>query len=155
MELILWRHAHAIDGGPDLADLERPLSPKGVKQAARMAQWLDARLPENCKILVSPAKRTLQTVAPLMRKYKVLPELGPEANPLHLLEAANWPNSRECVLIVGHQPTLGRLIATLVQGQDQEFELRKGYICWISQREREGKLQTWIKALLGAEMCAK
>ena len=34
MDLILWRHAEAEPGEPDL---ERALTPKGVKQARRMA----------------------------------------------------------------------------------------------------------------------
>ncbi|MCX7742520.1 MAG: histidine phosphatase family protein, partial [Tepidimonas sp.] len=44
MDLILWRHAEAEDldetdeGGGD--DLSRRLTPKGEKQAARMAAWL-------------------------------------------------------------------------------------------------------------------
>src|SRR3954452_13252336 len=54
MDLILWRHAEAEPGEPDLG---RRLTPKGLKQAARMAEWLDARLPDTCKILSSPAER--------------------------------------------------------------------------------------------------
>ena len=61
MDLILWRHAEAEPGEPDL---ERALTPKGVKQARRMADWLTSQLPDSCRILVSPARRTLQTAAP-------------------------------------------------------------------------------------------
>ena len=49
MDLILWRHAEAEeaqDGGDDLA---RPLTPRGEKQAARMAAWLDRQLPEGLR----------------------------------------------------------------------------------------------------------
>jgi phosphohistidine phosphatase len=42
MDLILWRHAEAEEGGPDL---ERKLTPKGRKQAKRVAAWLLQRLP--------------------------------------------------------------------------------------------------------------
>lgn len=37
MELLLWRHAEALDG---IGDLQRPLSPKGQQQASKMAAWL-------------------------------------------------------------------------------------------------------------------
>jgi phosphohistidine phosphatase len=37
MELILWRHAEAEDGIPDMA---RELTSKGKKQAKHMAAWL-------------------------------------------------------------------------------------------------------------------
>ena len=40
MDLILWRHADAAQGG---RDLERKLTARGSKQAARMAEWLVAR----------------------------------------------------------------------------------------------------------------
>ena len=55
MELILWRHAEAEDGAPDIA---RELTAKGHKQATKMAEFLRPRLPENTRILVSPARRT-------------------------------------------------------------------------------------------------
>ena len=42
MDLILWRHAEAEDGVPDL---ERRLTGKGRKQAERVAQWLLQRMP--------------------------------------------------------------------------------------------------------------
>ena len=38
MDLILWRHAEAEPGAPDHG---RRLTPKGEKQAARMAAWLE------------------------------------------------------------------------------------------------------------------
>ena len=65
MDLILWRHAEAEMSEPDL---QRALTQKGQKQARRMGQWLDAQLPAGCKILVSPALRTLQTAEALGRK---------------------------------------------------------------------------------------
>ena len=152
MDLILWRHADALYTTPDLP---RELSPKGFKQAKRMGQWLDARLPENCRVLSSPATRALQTVEALGRKYKIHPELAPDASALQLLQAINWPHGKEAVLVVGHQPTLGQVASTLLFGREDEFEIRKGYVCWISQREREGSVVTWMKALLGPDLCSK
>ena len=52
MELILWRHADAEDGGPDL---ERRLTARGRKDAAAMAKWLAARLPAATTVLSSAA----------------------------------------------------------------------------------------------------
>ena len=58
MELILWRHAEAEDGIPDA---KRPLTERGQKQARKMAKWLRKRLPEDTRIIVSPALRCRQT----------------------------------------------------------------------------------------------
>ncbi len=84
MDLILWRHAEAEESPADAQggnDLERSLTPRGEKQAARMAAWLDRQLPERARILVSPARRCEQTALALGRKYKIRAELGPDAPP--------------------------------------------------------------------------
>ena len=113
MELILWRHAEAE---PGLPDAERKLTAKGRKTALKMAAWLDSGLPANCKILVSPTVRTVQTAEALGRKFKIVPGLAPGADPEQLLTLANWPHGREPVLVVGHQPTLGQAAALLISG---------------------------------------
>lgn len=86
MHLILWRHAEAEAGVPDL---ERRLTAKGLKQAARVGKWLDLRLPANCRILVSPAKRAQQTALALDRKFKTREELAPNAAAASVLAAAD------------------------------------------------------------------
>ena len=58
MDLILWRHAEAEEAADGGDDLERALTSRGEKQAARMAGWLDRQLPEGLRVLASPAKRT-------------------------------------------------------------------------------------------------
>ena len=78
MDLILWRHAEAEEAAPGGSDAERELTPRGEKQALRMAQWLERQLPESTRILSSPARRCEQTVLCLGRKYKVRDELSPD-----------------------------------------------------------------------------
>ena len=43
MDLILWRHAEAQEPEGDMTDLDRALTRRGDKQAARMAAWLEAQ----------------------------------------------------------------------------------------------------------------
>ena len=57
MDLSLWRHAEAHEGQEGEDDLLRRLTPRGEKQAARMAVWLDRNLPEGLRVLASPARR--------------------------------------------------------------------------------------------------
>ena len=152
MELILWRHAEAEMTAPDL---KRELSSKGQKQARRMAEWLDQQLQESCRILISPATRTLQTVEPLGRKFKVQPELGPGADPRTVLELVNWPRSKEPVLVVGHQPTLGQLAALLLCGEAQEWNVKKASVWWFVQREAEDPYSLYLKAVMSPDMIVK
>jgi phosphohistidine phosphatase len=144
MELILWRHAEAEDGMPDLG---RELTDKGRKQAARMADWLNPRLPQDTRILVSPAARALQTAQALGRGYKETPALAPGVSVDEVLAAAGWPDSAYPVLIVGHQPTLGQVAMQLLAGQPGDLTLKKGGIWWFQGRERAGQLQVVLRAV--------
>jgi phosphohistidine phosphatase len=139
MELILWRHAEAVEGGPDL---ERALTAKGERQARRMAELLAPRLPKAARILVSPAVRTRQTAEALGRPFRIEPAIAPEASVEALLQAAGWPDGEGCVLVVGHQPTLGQVAARLLTGCDAGLSLRKGAVWWLSGRERVGDVAT-------------
>ena len=47
MDLIIWRHAEAEDPREGLDELQRALTTRGEKQAARMAKWLDLCLPDS------------------------------------------------------------------------------------------------------------
>ena len=148
MDLILWRHAEAAPGDPDLA---RELTPRGVKQAKRIARWLEPRLPNSCRILVSPATRTEQTALALTRKFKTRSELAPDVPPESVLAAAKWPDSRETVLVVGHQPTLGRVVSLLVAGQDAEWSIPKGAIWWLSNRRKSSAPGVVVRAVMAPD----
>jgi len=152
MELILWRHAEAELGEPDEG---RALTGKGHKQAWKMADWLDRNLPESCRILVSPATRTLQTAEALGRKFKIHTDLAPDKSPEQLLAAANWPDSREPVLIIGHQPTLGLVAAQLIGGLPQEWSIRKANVWWIAQRERGDITTNYLRAVMAPDLITK
>jgi len=47
MDLILWRHAEAFEAEGEEADMNRSLTPRGERQAARMA--LRVKIEENVK----------------------------------------------------------------------------------------------------------
>lgn len=159
MDLILWRHAEAHDH-PDLLlgrqgdalDLARRLTPRGEKQAARMAAWLDRQLPSAARVLTSPAQRTEQTAMALDRKYKVREELAPGGDPLALLELAQWPHGKTPTVVVGHQPTLGQVVARLLGLAEEDCPVRKGAVWWLRQRERAGVVQTVLVTVQTPEL---
>ncbi|MDO9466402.1 MAG: histidine phosphatase family protein [Thiobacillus sp.] len=144
MDLILWRHAEAEEGTPDL---ERELTDKGRKQASRMADWLNPRLPPDIQVLASPATRTLQTAQALGRYYDQVPALAPGASAEAVLAAVGWPHAPYPVLIVGHQPTLGQVAIRLLAGQDGDLTVKKGGIWWFQGRERGGQMQVVLRAV--------
>ena len=152
MDLILWRHAEAVEKSEPEHDLDRALTPKGERQAQRMAGWLNRQLPSGTRVLVSPALRAQQTAAALERKFKTLPVLAPEGSVEALLQAARWPDALEPVLVVGHQPALGLTAAYLLSGQAQGWAVRKAGVWWLRAREREGQLQVVLHAALSPDM---
>lgn len=155
MDLILWRHAHAGDHLADPAeDLLRPLTPKGERQAARMAQWLQQHLTDSTRVLVSPATRTQQTALALGRPFKTVDALAPDRSADDLLAATRFPRSREAVLVVGHQPTLGRVAARLLEATDPttSWSMKKGAVWWLRWRERADQPQITLHAVISPDM---
>lgn len=144
MDLILWRHAEAHDEAADQEDLQRTLTHRGDKQAARMAAWLDRQLPEGVRVLCSPARRTEQTAQALGRKYKLRAELLPGGTAEDLLELVQWPQAKGAVLVIGHQPMLGQTIAQLLGLKEADCTVRKGAVWWLRQRQRLDSLQTVV-----------
>jgi len=153
MELILWRHAEAEDGGPDLG---RKLTGKGEKQAHRMAEWLHAHLPDSARILVSPATRAQQTAKALAeighRKLKTVEQIAPGASAADILAAADWPDSRQPTVIVGHQPTLGWVVSDLLVGGAQPWSVKKGAVWWLQSRARDGEEQVVLRAVVNPDL---
>jgi phosphohistidine phosphatase len=149
MDLILWRHAEAEEGEPDL---ERRLTAKGRKQAERVAAWLQQRLPTRFVFVASPARRTCQTADALALPYKTSPKLLPGALPEELLDAAGWPDKKGAVLVVGHQPTLGRVASRLLAGRDEEWTIKKGGLWWLNERERDGSVEVVVRAVLSPDL---
>jgi phosphohistidine phosphatase len=152
MNLILWRHAEAHELSLTGTDMDRALTPRGEKQAKRMGQWLDRQLPEGARVLVSPARRTEQTAMALGRKYKIRPELAPGCSVDQLLEVAQWSDDKATVLVVGHQPTLGHVIATLLGLSASACAVKRGAVWWLRSRERDGQLQTVVVTVQSPEV---
>jgi phosphohistidine phosphatase len=148
MDLILWRHADAGDAIEDATDAQRALTSKGEKQAQRMAQWLHRHLPESTRVIASPTVRTRQTAQAYGDRFKLLDALAPGGTVEGLLAAARWPDAREAVLVIGHQPTLGMTAAWLLCGQAQPWSVKKGAIWWLRQRDRESRGDVVLHAVL-------
>ncbi|HET7671607.1 MAG TPA: histidine phosphatase family protein [Burkholderiales bacterium] len=133
MEIILWRHADAEPGADDLA---RRLTRRGEQEAAAMAQWLRGRLPAAYTLLASPAVRAQQTAAALQPPVTDK-SLAPGASVAAIRKAAEKHNG--LVIIVGHQPDLGRAAAQFA-GAPGEWHVEKGAIVWLTGP----RLRAWL-----------
>lgn len=149
MDLILWRHAEAEEGSDDM---QRALTRRGQKQASAMATWLRKQLPDDFALLASEALRSQQTAALFAKSYEVVPALNPDASVEQVLSAIDWPRSGKTIVLVGHQPYIGRLAATLMSEQPLLWSVKKGAIWWLSHRERHGIEQVRLKAMMTPSM---
>lgn len=149
MDLLLWRHAEAEDGGDDL---KRRLTERGEKQARTMAEWIRAHRPKDLHVIASPAVRTQQTAEALQLPFETHRKIGPDACVSELIAASGWPHAAGSVLIVGHQPSLGRLVSLLLAGHEADWSIKKGALWWLSSRVRRGEAQTVLRAMIPVEL---
>ena len=149
MDLLLWRHAEAEDGDDDML---RRLTERGQKQAKTMAAWIRAHQPKDLRIIVSPAVRTQQTAEALDLPFETNRKIGPNACVSELIAASGWPDAAGAVLIIGHQPTLGRMASLLLAGHESDWSVKKGALWWLSNRVRRGDMQTVLRAMIPVEL---
>ncbi len=153
LDLILWRHAEAETGEPDLG---RKLTPKGEKQARRMAEWLHAHLPDSARIVASPAARAQQTAQALAelahRKLKTVQAIAPGASADDVLAAVGWPDGKSPVVVVGHQPTLGWVAAKVMTGAELPWSIKKAAVWWLQSRSRDSERQAVLRAVINPDL---
>lgn len=147
MDLILWRHAEARDADGPLPDAERELTARGLRHAAQMAEWLRGQRLPNVAVLSSPAKRAMQTAQALGLPFKVKKQLGIGAGAADLLGAADWPDHPGAIILVSHQPALGRLASLLLAGAEADWTIKKAGVWWFSNRVRSDETQTVLRAV--------
>jgi phosphohistidine phosphatase len=147
LDLILWRHAEAKDPEGPVPDAERELTSRGKRNAEKVAEWLRAQPLRNVTVLSSPTKRALQTAQCLGLPVKVKNQLGVGASTADLLGAVGWPDYSGAVIVVSHQPVLGRLASLLLAGTEADWTIKKGGIWWFTNRVRQDETQTVLRAV--------
>lgn len=108
--LLLLRHAKS-DYPDGVVDHERPLAPRGIREAGLAGDWLRAHAPAIDAVLCSTATRTRQTLertridAPVTFADRLY-----DATPGTVIEEINGVDPGvETLLVVGHEPTMSNL----------------------------------------------
>jgi phosphohistidine phosphatase len=118
--LLLVRHAQAA-GGP--VDAERPLTEDGARHAAAIGSWLARAGLVPDLVLVSPARRAVQTWE--RARASLEPDVEPVVdarvhdNTVEALLAAvrETPEDVRTLVVVGHNPSVGELTGVLDDGR--------------------------------------
>jgi phosphohistidine phosphatase len=128
-QLLLLRHAKSSWDDPRLADRDRPLSPRGQRDATVMRSAMrDLGLAPDL-VLVSPSRRTMETLealdpwddAPLIETAEPLYLGGPAQLLAVLREVAETVRS---VLLIAHNPGLHELAVALAGSAPPAAERR-------------------------------
>lgn len=126
-ELLLLRHAKS-EWPEDVPDFERPLKPRGKKDALRMGEWLLEQQLCPDWIVSSPAQRARETAEKLCKGLRLKKDDNIhfddqiyEAGVSSLKHAlADCPASSRRVMLVGHNPGLENLLMDLVEGVEAD-----------------------------------
>ncbi len=121
-QLYLFRHAKAEPWSPLGNDFSRALNKRGIRDAQAVADWAIKTLPEPETVLCSPAKRTRQTLAPLLSQWPQLLAVtdyidsmyGASLNMLCALMEDAFSYSKR-LLMVGHNPGFEGLLINILQ----------------------------------------
>ena len=120
--LLLLRHAKSSWGDPGLADIDRPLSPRGRRNAATMARAIETPDLVPDRILCSPSRRTRETLAALLPylggegRVAIDPRLYESGPSDYLAAIARSGADSSTLMVIGHNPaiqaTARRLVGT-------------------------------------------
>ena len=127
MKLYLLRHADPATQA--VADDERAISEKGVKQSKRVARFCVQQEVKPDMILASPLLRAQQTAKPVAKKLGVRIETVPwlvyGTGPGQVIDQLAARRGVPSIMLVGHEPDLGLLAAALLGSGDESIHVRK------------------------------
>ena len=112
--LLLMRHAKS--GYPEgISDHDRPLAPRGVREAGLAGDWLRANAPTIDQVLCSTATRARETLqrTGIEAPVRYADGLYGATPGIMIDEIAETPDAVAALLVVGHEPTLSGLALTL------------------------------------------
>ena len=157
MHLLVIRHAAAMEkeefARTGRSDDERPLTPAGKKEMARVARGLLALVPKLDALAPSPLVRARETAAIVARAYRTkvgaaTRSLEPEARPTSFARWLAAHRKTATVAVVGHEPHLGALVTWLLAGVDEpRVELKKAGACLLrfdGKPRRAGARMEWL-----------
>lgn len=120
--LLLMRHAKSSWADESLMDINRPLNERGRRAAQAMAPLAAAWQPQ--WIGCSPAQRTRETLTPIIERLETQAHIALTADLYEGGEAAYLRHIRglagriDRAIIIGHNPVLEDMCATLVSSAD-------------------------------------
>jgi phosphohistidine phosphatase len=137
MQIYVFRHGIAEDRRPGRPDSERALTEEGKEKLHRVLRRARAGGCEPSLILSSPYRRAVETaeIAAHVLGYegKIVRTrtLEPEASPHDAWEELRIRAGEPSILLAGHEPLFGTLVAFLLGNASMWIDMKKGAIVRI------------------------
>ena len=138
MDIYFLRHAPAVQRGiAQFPNDDRPLTEQGIRKMKKGARGLRTLLPLVDVVCSSPLVRALDTAKIAAEALgfsgpiQQCPQLLPDAGFVDFLSMVKEHSLSETLLVVGHEPNMGRMISSLLGTSRVMIELRKGGLCRI------------------------
>jgi phosphohistidine phosphatase len=138
--VVLLRHGKSSWSDSTLADIDRPLAPRGERASRKVAKYIRRKRIQPALVLCSPSLRTRQTleaVAASLGKHcavEVVPQLYGASEQELLEQLQTLPGSVSSVMLIGHNPGLHRLALALAS--------RGAYLPQLEEKFPTGALAT-------------
>jgi phosphohistidine phosphatase len=120
--VFLLRHAKSLWSDPTLADIDRPLAPRGERAAKKIARYMRRKRIRPVLVLCSPSvrtRRTLEVIEPSLGKrcsIELAPALYGASREELLRQLQALPDAVASVMLIGHNPGLQELALALASG---------------------------------------
>lgn len=123
-QIILMRHADA-NKSASINDFAAPLTSMGETQANAAAEFL---MNFNIdKVLLSPTKRTTETLSIILRQYDIknIEQVraiyeGSENKMMEII--TQQPSNVNSLMIIGHNPTITTIVTNLAEHSSKEYD---------------------------------
>jgi phosphohistidine phosphatase len=131
--IYLLRHAKSSRDDPEIADHERPLNPRGLKAAKRIAEHMHHNGLAPTLVLCSSARRARETAAPIQQmlgsrvKIKLEDALYAAGADQLLKRLRRLADSVPSVMIIGHNPGIQQLAVELTGDHAAQVQLAAGF----------------------------
>jgi phosphohistidine phosphatase len=162
MRILFVRHAVAVERDEYTgADMDRPLTPGGKKEATTAFDALAKRMKAPDRIVSSEAVRAVETADLLARAFRLKgfhrsPHLNPGATVKNLRSVLKAAGSSfdGTMAVVGHEPDLSEIVSVIVAKGQLALKLRKAGCVLVEMDTRRRGTLLWAAppSLLAAQV---
>ncbi|MDD8018287.1 MAG: histidine phosphatase family protein [Bacteroidota bacterium] len=132
------RHAIAEERGKKVfPNDDRPLTNTGIRKMNKNAHGMAKIIQAPTVIISSPLKRAYQTSEIVASKFHNIPsivqsdDLLPETTVQKIIQLCKKYSPQKEIMIVGHEPILGKFLSTILHQKKQSMYFKKGAICGV------------------------